>query len=411
MATRGVVPAAGVMVSVTGVPDSGVAGLVASVRLVAVLTPTVNTADVLSPANAVTFASRLVVSVTRASPLLSVRATVADSVPASALNVTGTPVKRLPAASSAEPMSVMVPPLAGTRDGEAVSTTELAAAAPTRIKTAFAGVSPSPPVAPPDVARISAMPEAFPAMNVVVALPPRVSTSAGSTLPSVDVKRTSVPLCTGVPLDSDTKAVICVLPPIGSVEVEAEIVIVDSDGASSGTCSQPAVTSDASAINSATLDRVNISSPFCVCCAIDRRRLAGTAVHIADARLSRRIGRVGFADGGLPVRGPRGRVVGHLPDVLLADQRVERRRPLVLVSVIPVDRFAHSQQVLLEHRLAGAGDAVVVHVEADAREDRDDHHHDEDFDERESPGATAADVPHHQSLYFVPSSAVASLLV
>jgi len=127
--------------------------------------------------------------------------------------------------------------------------TVFVAAPPIWISTTFDGVSPSPAVALPEVARILATPEVFAAMKVVTATPPRVSDSVGLTCPFVAVKRTSVPSWTAVPLCSTTNAVISAMPPGARMPADAVTLIVDSVGAPSGTLSQAIEPIAAAAVN------------------------------------------------------------------------------------------------------------------------------------------------------------------
>src|SRR5215211_7770403 len=162
MTTRGAwapVGTVGVTVSVTACPVVGLAGDTDNATLAVVPTVTVTLLS-LPPALAVTSAVRVVLSVTRASPLESVFAVCAERVPAVVLNVTGTSLMRLPDASIAEATIVAVPPVDGRLDGEAVTVTAFVAAPPIRISSTLVGVVPVPPVAPPDVARICAVPDA-----------------------------------------------------------------------------------------------------------------------------------------------------------------------------------------------------------------------------------------------------------
>jgi hypothetical protein len=193
---------------------------------------------VATPAVAVTFAVRFVVSVTCALPLASVFATDALSDPLSVVNVTGTDASALAPLSNTCAVIVDDPPDDDTVVGLALTDTPVAAAAPIAILIALVPVTD----APPDDAVIVAVPEVVPALNVAVARPlMSVSTVAGSIVPSVVVKITCVPLCGGVPADSKTCATSCVVPLIGS-EVADEIrVIVEPVGAKSGTFWQATV--------------------------------------------------------------------------------------------------------------------------------------------------------------------------
>ena len=246
------VPIVGVTVSVTGVLIAVDVGDTATAMLLAAETLTVVVA-VFEPALTVTVAVRFVVNVTLALPLASVIATVDDSVPAVVLNVTGTPTRRFPFASSAVAISVTVPPVDGTFDGEAETTTVLTFAPPIVIERAAPPpeldalgvvVPPVPvlgvdvPLAVPEVARISAVPDSVPAVNVATATPLCVCASAGSIVPSVLVNRTVVPFWTAEPLDSSTVAVTCVVPPVGSVNAADVSEIVELVGAVSGILSQ-----------------------------------------------------------------------------------------------------------------------------------------------------------------------------
>jgi hypothetical protein len=243
------VPSEGVTVSVTGWSTIGDVGAADSEMLFEVAALIVAVA-VFEPAAAVTVAVRFVVNCTRASPVLSVFATLAESVPAVVLNVTGIPTRRLPFVSSTVAINATVPPLGGTVDGDAVSARLFAAAAPIVMSSwlldPVVGVVPPvvvllPPAAP-DVARIVAVPDTSPALKVAVTTPFLVCASTGVTLPSVVVKCTVVPFCTGVPADSSTVAVISVVPPVGSDRVGALSETVEFVGANNGTLSQPVAT-------------------------------------------------------------------------------------------------------------------------------------------------------------------------
>jgi hypothetical protein len=156
---------------------------------------------VTTPAVAVTLAVRLVVSVVWALPVASVLTSDGETVPASAVKVTGTLPKRLPLASATVAVIVDVPPLAETVVGFAVTVTPPTAAAPMAILTTFAAVVVVVPLvvvvvapAPPDVAVIVAVPDAVPALNCTMTRPLiSVCACAGCTVPSVVVNVTSVP--------------------------------------------------------------------------------------------------------------------------------------------------------------------------------------------------------------------------
>jgi hypothetical protein len=104
-----------------------------------------------------TVASLFVVRVEVALPPTSVDATAVLNVPAVDENVTAISRSGFPAVSTTTAVIVLDPPLAATVDGDAVTVTRPAAAAPTVIFTPGFAVSAG--FAPPDVARISATPE------------------------------------------------------------------------------------------------------------------------------------------------------------------------------------------------------------------------------------------------------------
>jgi hypothetical protein len=185
-----------------------------------------------TPAVAVTFAVLEVVRLVRATPAVSVVDTDDVTVPASVVNVTGTPPSGLPLESLTVADTVDVPPLDGNDSGDALRTMLLTAAAPTAIFTAPV----VPADTPPEIAVMVAVPEAPLAENVAEARPlMSVSTSAGWMVPSVVVKLTSVPEWGGVPDGSITCATI-VVDPFAASDVACEVsVIVEPEGASSGT--------------------------------------------------------------------------------------------------------------------------------------------------------------------------------
>ena len=127
--TAGAVPVAGVTVNVIGCPVVGLAGAVASVTDAVGLTVT-STLPEKEPTRAITVVARLVARVTRAWPLLSVVPVVALRVPAVAENVTPTPLNARLLAPVAVATISTEPPLAGTLDGLAWTTTPVIAAAP-----------------------------------------------------------------------------------------------------------------------------------------------------------------------------------------------------------------------------------------------------------------------------------------
>ena len=150
-----------------------------------------------------TLAVRLVASVVFALPVASVLTSDWRTVPASVVNVTGTPGRRFPLALPTVAVMVDEPPFADTVPGLAVTATLPTAAAPIAILTTFAvvvavvvplgGVVVVAP-APPDIAVIVAVPDAVPALNCTMTRPlMSVSACAGCTVPSVVVKVTSVP--------------------------------------------------------------------------------------------------------------------------------------------------------------------------------------------------------------------------
>src|SRR5262249_23239547 len=85
------------------------------------------------------------------------------------------------------------------------------------------------------------------------------------------------------------------------------------------------------------------------------RRSFGSAVNVEDAGLSRWIVRIGFGRHRLPAVGRlRERILRQLSDVALADELVERGRPLVLVGVELIHRIAHLEKIFAQHRLLRA---------------------------------------------------------
>ena len=151
--------------------------------------------------------------------------------PLSVENVTGTPASTLPLESLIVALMVDVPP-ASIVDGAALNESPVAAAAPIGIL-----IAPVVPVdTPPESAKIVAVPDCVPALNVTITRPPAsVSTSIGSIVPSVVVNVTSVPRCGGVPDGSMTCAMMLVLPLSGNAEASGVSVIVDPAGARSAT--------------------------------------------------------------------------------------------------------------------------------------------------------------------------------
>ena len=94
---------------------------------------------------------------------------------------------------------------------------------------------------------------------------------------------------------------------------------------------------------------------------------------------------VGFGRNRLPrVGGLRDGILGNLPQVAVADQRVERRGILPLVGVVLIDGVAHAEEIGLQHRLLRASDGVLVLDQPHRRQNRDQRDHDEQLDEREA---------------------------
>ena len=173
------VPIVGVTVSVTGWPDDGCVGFSDNVRLFAPAAFTVTVA-VFEPAAAVTVAVWFVVNCTVALPLASVLADEDDSEPAVLLNVTGTPTRRLPFASSADAIIDTVPPAGGTVDGDALTRTEFVFAAPIVMSTTLldVGMVAVPPLVPPVVPELgadAALPPADPEIARISATPDAAS--------------------------------------------------------------------------------------------------------------------------------------------------------------------------------------------------------------------------------------------
>ena len=81
------------------------------------------------------------------------------------------------------------------------------------------------------------------------------------------------------------------------------------------------------------------------------------------------------------------------------------RRVLVLVGVVLVDRVAHPEQILLQHRLARADHALAVLRHPHRRQDHDDRHHDQQLDHREAPIGRAMHAAHFDAL-LTPHSAL-----
>lgn len=119
-----------------------------------------------TPTLAVTVAVCAVVSVVDAMPPSPVLTTPALSVPAVVVNVTGTPLIKLPLTSNTVAEIVVEPPSAGTLAGLALTTTFCTAALPTRIFSAPL----DPTDAPPEIAVIVAVPDDV-LVNVAVAWP------------------------------------------------------------------------------------------------------------------------------------------------------------------------------------------------------------------------------------------------
>ena len=120
-----------------------------------------------APTLAVTVADANVVRIVRATPLMSDVTAPVLNVPLVVENVTSADGRALPLISSTVAETVEEPPVAGTRTGFAVTATRPTAAVPTRILTAFADDT----LAPPESALMTAVPDAFPALNVTMARP------------------------------------------------------------------------------------------------------------------------------------------------------------------------------------------------------------------------------------------------
>jgi len=224
-----------VTLNTVAVPTVGVPAPVVDRAIVGALLTAMATESLVVPVTvAVTVAAAPVVNVVIATPVASVTACVAPSVPAVVENDTGTPARRLPSASLTEAVIVTVPPLDATIAGFALTSTEAAAAPP--ISTVI-GVSVR---ALPENATIDAVPDCVPAWSVTTAWPLLVTASCGSSVPSVEVKVTNVPLLAGVPLGSMTVAMISALPLTGSTLRLDTTVMTEAVGASNGTLSHAA---------------------------------------------------------------------------------------------------------------------------------------------------------------------------
>jgi hypothetical protein len=120
-------------------------------------------------------------------------------------NETGTSRSGLPDVSETVAEMALLPPVAGTVAGLAVTEIRPAAAAPIVILSVGFAVSAG--FAPPEAARISATPELPDAWNVAVATPFTVRASTGLSRPKLVENVTDVPFCTGVPELSSKVAV------------------------------------------------------------------------------------------------------------------------------------------------------------------------------------------------------------
>ena len=184
--------------------------------------PPVSSAE--GPAVAVTTAVSLVDRVTRTTPRPSVVPLDGVRLPAVAERLTGMALTGRPAESSTVALIVVDPPPNGRDVGSAVILTFPTAATPTAMLTLL------PDRTSPELAVMTAVPEAAPASNVTVTAPSTVSASVGCTDPSVAANVTTVP-SSGTPPASENRAVMVAVPLNGRAVAVEETVRLASVGA------------------------------------------------------------------------------------------------------------------------------------------------------------------------------------
>ncbi len=188
------VEAVGLMVQLMGTPtDALPLAPHARVTVGGLSALSANCVVLVPPAETVMLVVLFVVSCTRASPLASVTAVFALSVPKSLEKLRGVLLIGLLLASKRPATTVTVPPVMGTLVGSVRTVTRSAAAVPTFTLTPPALLLPDPVLADPENALMTAVPDG-PAMNVEVAFPFTVGASIGSIRPVVVWKVTIVPL-------------------------------------------------------------------------------------------------------------------------------------------------------------------------------------------------------------------------
>src|SRR5579885_792212 len=154
--------------------------------------------------------------------------------------------------------------------------------------------------------------------------------------------------------------------------------------------------------------------------------LLAAGMHVVHARAGLVRAQNGIADVHHPIILVADRVERYFAQVMCLHQIVQRLRRLLLVQRIIVDGLPHGLQVLFQHGLARSLHGLVVNNRGHADQDREDHHHDHQLDQRESQRAATPAVrkprlapqfprPLHsftpaftfyQSEYLVPSSAI-----
>src|SRR5262245_2779207 len=124
--------------------------------------------------------------------------------------------------------------------------------------------------------------------------------------------------------------------------------------------------------------------PLSVLAAVDcgAVRAAVDVVHTRFGGWVARIGRRGF--GRPAVLALRKGILWHLPHVSVGHERVERRRILVLVRVVLIDRITHAEQILFEDRFPRVDHARPVLCHPHRRQNHDQGQHDEKLDHREA---------------------------
>src|ERR1700675_1096789 len=118
-----------------------------------------------------------------------------------------------------------------------------------------------------------------------------------------------------------------------------------------------------------------------------------TRMHVVNTRAGLIGAQHGIPDMRDPIFFLANRVDRNLPQVVSVHQVVKRLRSLLLIQRVIIDGLAHRLQVLLQHRFPGALNGFVVHDCGHANEDRDDHHHNHQLNQRKSARLPAIQLP------------------